>query len=339
MKKVGLLLLSGLISGSFLLSSSALALEDVTDTAKHVSFIQKHGNWNLAGNLYFPKNMKKNKKYPAIITVHPGGGVKEQVSGLYAKMLSDKGFITLAYDASHQGESGGEPRLVEIPTERVEDIRSAVDYLSSLPEVDSIGVLGICAGGGYTVSAAQTEHRIQAIATVSGVDIGNIARQGWDGKSFTAADQIKALEAVAAQRTAEANGAPVRYDHIVPEKQEITAQTPADIVEASDYYTTKRGKAPNSMNLSQFSASDAVFAFHAFGDEETLLTQPALFIAGTKAGSLWQSELAYEKAVSAKNRELYRVEGATHMDLYDKHEYIDNVVEKLDNFFKNNLGK
>ena len=254
-------------------------------------------------------------------------------------LLAERGFVTLAFDVSHQGESEGQPRYIEIPSERVEDIRSAVDYLTTLPQVDAnkIGVLGICAGGGYSISAAQTEHRIKALATVSAADIGNIARQGWDGKSGSATEHVKALEAIAAQRTAEANGAPVRYDHIVPTREEITSATPRDIVEASEYYTESRGQHPNAKNISMFSAGDTVYAFHAFSDMETLLTQPALFIAGTEAGSLWQSELAYSKATAAASRELYRIKGATHMDLYDLPKFVNQAVDKLEKFFRENL--
>ncbi|MBR0261124.1 MAG: alpha/beta hydrolase [Selenomonadaceae bacterium] len=320
---------------------SAQIPAEVQNNAQHVQFVQQHNGLKIAGNLYLPSNYKPGKKYPAIITVHPGGGVKEQTSGLYAMLLAKKGFVTLAFDASHQGESEGQPRYIEIPTERVEDIRSAVDYLTTLPQVDAnkIGVLGICAGGGYSISAAQTEHRIKALATVSAVDVGNIARQGWDGKSGSVEAQIKALEVIAAQRTAEANGAPVRYDHIVPTKDEITAYTPRDIVEASEYYTEARGQHPNARNMSMFSAADAVYTFHAFSDMETLLTQPALFIAGTEAGSLWQSEIAYNKATAAASREFYKIDGATHMDLYDVTKFVNQVVDKLEKFFHTNLGK
>ena len=153
--------------------STTQALPNNTIGSTPVKFVQQHQNLKIAGNLYMPKNYQNGKKYPAIITVHPGGGVKEQTSGLYAKKLAEKGFVTLAFDATHQGESEGTPRGLEIPTERVEDIKSAVDFLTTLPQVDAekIAVVGICAGGGFSVSAAQTEHRIKAIATVSGVDV------------------------------------------------------------------------------------------------------------------------------------------------------------------------
>ena len=137
----------------------------------------------MAGNLYLPAGFDKNKQYPAIVVVHPGGGVKEQTAGLYARQLADEGFIALAFDASHQGASGGEPRFLDDPMKRVSDIYSAVDYLTTVAGVDDarIGALGICAGSGAAVKAAMTERRIQAIATVSAVDVGAASRLGWDG--------------------------------------------------------------------------------------------------------------------------------------------------------------
>jgi fermentation-respiration switch protein FrsA (DUF1100 family) len=134
----------------------------------------KNREITMAGDLYLPANWVSTGSYSAIVVTHPGGGVKEQVAGHYADKLAEKGFVALAFDASYQGESGGEPRFLEDPYARVEDIRSAVDYLTTVPFVnkENIGALGICAGGGYTLNAAQTEKRIKAIATVSAVDIG-----------------------------------------------------------------------------------------------------------------------------------------------------------------------
>src|SRR6516165_11277426 len=134
----------------------------------------------VVGNLFTPTDAKPETPGAAIVVTRPFGAVKEQVSTLYAEMLTERGFITLVFDAAYQGESGGEPHFTESPASRVEDIRCAVDYLTNRPEVDPerIGALGICAGGGYTVNAAQTEHRIKAVAGVSTFDIGSARRSG-----------------------------------------------------------------------------------------------------------------------------------------------------------------
>ena len=150
-------------------------------SVQQVSFPNK--NITVVGNVYTPANFDKSEKYAAIVVVHPFGGVKEQTAGLYTQKLAEQGFVTLAYDAAHQGESGGEPRLIEIPATRIEDIRSAVDYLSNIPQVDEnrIGALGICTGGAYAINAAQTELRIKAVAGVSVFDLGRARREGVGG--------------------------------------------------------------------------------------------------------------------------------------------------------------
>ncbi|WP_049257971.1 alpha/beta hydrolase [Eikenella corrodens] len=124
--------------------------------------------------------MKPNNT-PAIVVVHSGGVVKEQTTGLYADKLAEAGFVAVAYDASHQGESGGEPRFLESPSARVADISYVIDYLNNLPFVDNgrIGALGICAGGGYADNAAQIDKRIKAVANVSGIDIGWLFRDAF----------------------------------------------------------------------------------------------------------------------------------------------------------------
>jgi len=299
---------------------------------KRITF--KNSNLKMAGNLYLPAKMDEAKKYAAIVCTHPGGGVKEQTSGLYAQKLAEQGYVTLAFDASHQGESEGEPRFLEDPTQRVEDIRCAVDYLTTLTFVDAqrIGALGICAGGGYTLSAAQTEHRIKAVAGVSIVDIGLTFREGWDGKT-PVSEQIKLLEMIAKQRTAEANGAKPILGNYVPET--VDSNTIPDMREAHDYYRTPRGQHINSTNQVLFISFDKVIAFSAFNQLGTLLTQPVLLVAGSNAGSRWQSELAYNMAKSTK--ELFIVDGATHMDLYDIPKYVTQAVSKLKEFYGKNL--
>ncbi|MET0856913.1 MAG: alpha/beta hydrolase [Telluria sp.] len=288
----------------------------------------------MAGNIYSPKGLNKGEKHPAVVVVHPGGGVKEQAAGLYAQKLAEQGFVVLTFDASHQGASGGMPRFLEDPTKRVEDIRSAVDYLTTLAYVDvsRIGALGICAGGGYAIKAATSERRIKSVATVSAVDIGAGTRKGWDGKA-PVADQITMLEAVAKQRTAEAAGAAPMYVTYVPTTPDST--TPADLRDASDYYLTSRGRHPNAPNKLLFASLDKMASFTALDQVDSLLIQPSLFIAGSSAGSLWHSQEAFQKAKGDK--ELFIVDGATHMTLYDGQEHVAVAMGKLSPFFKRTL--
>jgi fermentation-respiration switch protein FrsA (DUF1100 family) len=299
-----------------------------TGDARVLNVTFKNNGIDMAGNLYLPKNFNKAAKYPAIISVHPGGGVKEQTAGLYARKLSDQGFVALAFDASHQGASGGMPRLLDDPMRRVADIYSAVDYLTSLRYVDAtrIGALGICAGSGTTVKAASMERRIKAIATVSAVDVGAATRRGWDGKA-PAADQVAMLEAVAKQRSAEASGAAPAFVNYVPKVGDKTA--PRDLQEAADYYLTPRGQHPNSPNKMLMTSLSALASFTGF-DRADLLTQPLLMVAGSEAGSLWHSQELHAKAVGPK--ELFIVKGATHMDLYDG-EGANTALAQLAPFF------
>lgn len=134
----------------------------------------RNRTWDVAANLHLPQDFDENWKYPAIVCVHPGSSCKGQTAGIYAGKLAEEGFVTIAFEASYQGESGGEPRYIEDPATRVEDIRCAVDYLTPLFFIDEnrIGVLGVCAGGGYAVNAAMTEHRIKAVGTVVAANIG-----------------------------------------------------------------------------------------------------------------------------------------------------------------------
>lgn len=141
---------------------------------KHIQIRNSDMAWHIAANIQFPPNFDESKQYPAIISVHPFGSCKEQTSGnIYGKALAEKGYLVLAYDASFQGESGGEPRWIEDPTQRVEDISRVIDYAVTLPYVNAerIGVLGVCGGGGYAINAALTEKRIKKRLALSAVGV------------------------------------------------------------------------------------------------------------------------------------------------------------------------
>lgn len=296
----------------------------------------KKQNLNISGLIFSPAKLDENKKYPAIVVVHPGGGIKEQTASLYAYNLAKQGFVAIAFDASYQGASEGEPRGLEDPTSRVEDVRSAVDYAMTIPYIDKekVGALGICAGGGYAIATATTEKRIKAVAGVSAVDFGTSLRNGWRNKA-TVADQVKTLEATAKQRTAEANGAEPLLVNYVPEPNEINKATDPDMVEASEYYRQpNRWMHKSGNNRFLMSSFDKLSAFSAFDRVDTLLTQPLFLIAGSDAGSLWQSQKVYKMAKVSKD--LYIVKGGTHMSLYDKD--VNKAIPKLAEFFSKKLN-
>ncbi len=137
---------------------------------------------DVVANVYTPANFNSNNKYPAIVVAHPNGGVKEQVAGLYAQKLAEQGYVTIAFDAAYQGESGGSPRYVDKPANRMEDIRATADFISQFKGVDAnrLGLLGICGGGGYSIKVAQTDKRFKVVATVSMFNTGDVRRNGYN---------------------------------------------------------------------------------------------------------------------------------------------------------------
>ncbi len=299
---------------------------------KQVSF--KNRANTLAANLHLPQGFDETKKYPALVGIHPAGGVKEQTIGLYAEKLSQHGFIVLVYDSSYQGASEGEPRLLEDPSVRVEDARCAADYLSTLPFIDTerMGVYGVCAGGGYAWSVAQTERRFKAVATISGTPMGEAVRNQF-GVAIPSTELIKSLEFVAQQRIAEANGAEPIYVPFVPEKfEDINEQTPVMLREGYEYYRTPRGQHPNSKGRFLFTSLDKMTTFSVFDYFSDFLTQPLLLIAGSEADTKFFSEEAYN--LSKSEKELFIIEGATHIALYDTPQYVALAVEKMVDFFK-----
>lgn len=301
---------------------------------RKVSFLRSN-NIVLVGNLFLPENFDSNKKYPAILSIHPAGSVKEQSAGLYAYSLAEHGFVTLAFDATYAGESGGIPHWSEAPYERVEDIRYTIDYLVTLPFVDEkrIGALGLCAGGGYVIATAPTERRIRAVAGVSAADIGAANRESWL-RGRTVEEQIALLEDVSNQRTREARGAELMKVYMCPEP---TAETAPSFREGYDYYRTSRAWHPRADNFYLRRSQATKMAFSAI-ENIYLLTQPALLISGSKADSDWQTERFYN-ALPGKDKEVFVIEGASHIELYDHKQYVSQAVNKLNEFFSRTLSE
>ena len=218
---------------------------------------------DMVGDLYFPANYSPAKKYAAIIVGHPFGGVKEQTSGLHARKLAEIGYVTLAFDASYYGESGGYPRRMESPEVRVDDFSAAVDFLTNHPavEADKIGVIGICGGGCYSVSATQIDHRIKALATISMYDMGRARRQGI-GDTQTYQQRMSILDEIGRQRTAEYDGAARKDIRALPEK--VDENTPKFAIDFLDYYDNpKRGQHPNSTGYYSYTSLAPMMNFRS----------------------------------------------------------------------------
>jgi fermentation-respiration switch protein FrsA (DUF1100 family) len=283
--------------------------------------------FQLAGHLYTPA--EADGRLPAIVVGHPMTGVKEQTAALYAQRLADQGFITLAFDAAYQGESEGEPRGLEDPFQRAEDFRNAVTYLSARDDVDPerIGVLGICASGGYVPFAAQTDHRMKAVATVSGADATCFFRVP-DPEAFA-----KLVDQAGAARTAEAKGEEIPMVPVLPDS--VDASTPKAVAEFFDYYKTPRAQHPRSIGKFALRSVDQLDQFDAYAGVAKIAPRPLLMIAGTEAETKSFSEGAV--AAGGETAELFEIDGATHVDLYDVDQYVSQAADKLTDFFTKNL--
>ena len=331
----GRVVLNGILQNTGLLSKPVEPTVEVENGVKvqKVTFRNRF-LIDVVGNLYFPEDYDSSKKYSAIVVGHPFGGVKEQTSGLHARKLAELGYITLAFDASYYGESGGYPRRIESPEVRVEDFSAAVDFLSNYPAVNTeqIGALGICGGGCYLVSAAQIDHRIKAVATISMYDMGRARRKGV-GDATTYEQRMATLDQIGVQRTAEFGGMARRDIRALPEK--VDADTPKYALDFLDYYDTPRGNHPNSTAYYSYTSLAPMMNFFPFVQIETISPRPLLFIVGENAVSAYFSEDAYSKA--AEPKELFIVPGVTHVDLYDRPNSLKITLPKLDAFYKQYL--
>lgn len=301
-----------------------------------VTFPNTNGlNITLAGLINFPADFDKTKRYPAIVVSHPGGGVKEQTAGTYAKNLAEQGFIAIAYDASYQGESTGEPRQLENPHVRTEDVSAVIDYLTTLEYVDSdrIGAMGVCAGAGYTVNAAINDRRIKALATVSMVNIGQMFRNGWEN-NVKDNEAMPYIEAGSGARTSDATVADIATMPLAPMNE---ADAPnEELRQAWEYYHTDRAAHPTAPGFATARSLTQIITYDAFFKAEAFLTQPLLTVVGSEAGSKWMSDDLMERAAS-NDKQMHVVNGANHMELYDIEVPVSEATKALTAFFQRTL--
>ncbi|KAL3465645.1 alpha/beta-hydrolase [Aspergillus heterothallicus] len=288
---------------------------------------------NIVGTLRIPSPSGLDQRRAAIIVSHPGGGVKEQTAGFYADLLANEGFVTLTFDAGYQGESSGEPRGLEDPSQRVEDIKAAVTHLSLLDEVDPerIGVLGICISGGYAAFAAQTDVRIKAIAGVSTVDVGAMIREGVKNTAAALPSHVLAatLKNAANARLSEAKGESPQLLRWVPDDPEtVPVGFPTLLKEAAEYYQTSRGAHRRTTNRFPLRSTELLTNFDAFAFNYLISPRPILMIAGAEADTRYYSEDAIAKA--AEPKELYLIPNKSHIALYDD---CTSVLPKLLDFY------
>jgi len=293
----------------------------------------------VAGNLFTPKALAPGARAPAIVVGHPMGAVKEQSANLYATKMAEQGFIALSIDLPFWGESEGKARQIVSPDAYAEAFSAAVDFLGLQPSVDrdQIGAIGVCGSGSFVISAAKIDPRMKAVATVSMYDMGAANRNALNHSQSV--DQRKqVIAAAAAQRWVEAEGGAIAYTSGTV--HELTADTQPIQREFFDFYRTPRGQftpagsTPLLTTHPTLTSNVKFMNFYPFNDIETISPRPMLFIAGDQAHSREFSEDAYRRA--AEPKELVWVEGADHVDLYDRVDLVP--FEKLGSFFHQHLA-
>ena len=303
-------------------------------TRQKVTYKNRYGI-SISADLYLPKN-HGSEPMAALVISGPFGAVKEQSSGLYAQNMTERGFVTLAFDPSYTGESGGEPRNVASPDINTEDFSAAVDYLGLQPAVDRnrIGIIGICGFGGMALNATAIDKRVKAVATTSMYDMSRVMAKGYYDK-LTVEQRTKMLEQMGQQRWKDAEiGATTPGPRILPEKLE--GNEPQFVVDYFNYYRTPRGFHKNSPNSNgAWTATNALSFMNMplLTYIQEISPRPILLIAGENAHSRYFSEDIYKMA--AEPKELMIIPNAVHVDLYDKVDVIP--FDKLTSFFNDNL--
>lgn len=286
----------------------------------------------ISANVYIPANYDLSKRYSAVVVAHPNGGVKEQVAGLYAQRLAEFGYIVIVADASYQGASGGEPRNVDKPANRIEDIRGMADYITQYVgiDADNLGLLGICGGGGYALAAAQTDKRFKAVATLSMFNSGLVRRNGFQNSQLETIQER--LNQASKARAQEAAGGEIIYVADTKITDEMADKMPFDLYREAHYYYDVTHAHPNSTFRYTMSSLIDLMAFDATTNMD-LINQPLLMMAGSKADTYYMTEEAFKKATGTEVKELFVIKNATHIQTYYVPEYVSQALNKLNNFF------
>lgn len=281
----------------------------------------------LVGHLYLPDERRDEEPVPAVVVVGAASGTKDQSPAAYSRRLMGLGYAALAFDHSTYGDSEGLPRCDENPFAKSEDIKNAVTFLVGRPEVDAarVAAVGVCGGGGYVPYTAVADRRIKAVATVSGLpDLRSTITDGYAG------DWREMMKVAQSAREAYAQGGEAQYLPFMP---------PGDggewVNNGKKFYLTDRNQDPAWRNQLLIWSYDKMVQFSALDIIELLSPTPLLLIAGTAAETLHQSQAAFAKAREPK--ELFLIEGGTHFDFYDRPEYVDPAITKIDNFLRANL--
>ena len=325
-----------------------------SDKVNHrkITFVNRFGI-TLAADMYEPKNVKG--KLPAIAVCGAFGAVKEQISGFYAQTMAERGFITIAFDPSFTGESGGQPRYVASPDINTEDFSAAVDFLSVQDHVDPdrIGIIGICGWGGLALNAAAIDTRIKATVTTTMYDMSRVIANGYfdydKDEATIKAERQKNRETLNAYRTSDyRNGV---YEHAGGVPTQLQDDAPQFVKDYFDYYKTKRGYHERSLNSNKGWNTTSALSFIntqqlSYIDE---IKNPVLIIHGEKAHSRYFSEDAFDKMTNSKhekgknavvgNKELMIIPNASHTDLYDGGDNNYIPFDKIEKFFNENLNK